>query len=310
MKGQIIAIQMDHLEELNFASDSSHALGLAAQNMGFDIFVYHPTDLIYNNGKVEANGYFAKFFDIEPFYEKNSEKLLDLSSIYAVMIRQDPPYNMEYLTSCHILKLLPNHVKFLNRPNVLINHPEKIIPTYFHQFIPKTIIASNDYNIKLFASENNLEVLIAKPLYGHGGNDIIKFSVHDIDNIDLKFPIVIQEFLSEIQDGDIRVIMSLDQILGCYKRIPSEGSFKANLVQGARAEKYSLTKSQEEICIEIGRFLKANDILIAGIDLIGNYLIEVNITSPTGIKTYSKLYGLGNIAELVIKNLQDRVQGF
>lgn len=291
-----LAIQMDAIDTIKVASDSSYLLGLAAQDLGIKLYYYQPKDMFYENGKVFA--YLSElklFLDNEHFYELKEINKVDLSSMDIILIRQDPPFNMDYLTYTYLLDLIADKVSIVNDQSTLRNFPEKLIPLHFKELIPPTLITKN-VDAAIDFKKQHKEIII-KPLYGHGGEGIVKSGQNDTNLIALfeiyikqyQCPMLIQPFLKAVEKGDKRIILVNGEICGAIKRIPQSGEIRTNLARGGSAFKTNITKNDLKIVDKLKPFLVKHNILLAGIDIIGNYLIEVNITSPTGLKAVNNL---------------------
>lgn len=285
-----IAIQIDHISKLNMLLDSSMFIALSLQMRGHKIFYYHPETLLYQNDIISAdvNEIFISFTD--RYYIDNSSKSnrVDLSKFDIILIRQDPPFDMNYITTCYLLNMInSSQCLVLNNPASILQNSEKLAALQFSNYIPKTIIASDiDLHVRNFIEQQ--KNVIAKPLYGHGGNDIILINESDslIDLIKTHGTLVLQEFLPEVKtDGDKRVYMIDGEIIGSFQRIPKGGEIKANLSAGGTAYKTSLSDREKEICDSLSFWLKKNHIVFAGIDILNGFLIEINVTSPTGLTT-------------------------
>jgi glutathione synthase len=287
-----IAIQIDHISKLNMLLDSSMFVALSLQLHGHKVFYYHPETLLYKDKVISADlseiiiSYTNRYI-IDHVSENNR---LDLSEFDLILIRQDPPFDMNYVTTCYLLNMInSDKCLVLNNPASILQNSEKLAALEFSEYIPKTIIASN-INIDVTSFIENQKHVIAKPLYGHGGRGITLINNTDPWNvmleelIDMHGTIVLQEFLPEVKsDGDKRVYMIDGEVIGALQRIPKAGDIKANISAGGTAYKTSLTDREKEICKSLSGWLKENEIVFAGIDILNGYLIEINITSPTGL---------------------------
>ncbi|MBN8828482.1 MAG: hypothetical protein J0H68_07230 [Sphingobacteriia bacterium] len=293
-----LGLQIDHPSSLNYSSDSSVLIAKYASSKNFEVWTYQPSDLFFKDGKVWVKAHLTAFTNEPPFYNFIFSEVIKLEDFEIILIRQDPPFNFEYLTACYLMKSV-KHTKIFNSPDFLISNPEKIIPLYFSYLMPKTLITDNLQLLEEFITRERKVIL--KPLYSYAGkgiNLITPSDFHLLPDLIVNYktsygnlPVIAQKYLpSVMEDGDVRVIMSFDKIITCFKRIPEGGKVIANLAQGGTAHKHILTTSQLEICNEIGKFLKKNNCLFAGIDLIEDNLIEVNVTSPTGLITANSLY--------------------
>ena len=289
-----IAIQMDNIKTIDLDFDSSFIIGLEGQKRNYDLFYYHPDDLFIDQGEVKAKGFFLELCDQKINYykflsDKTEVKLEDFKFIF---LRQDPPFNMHYITSTYILDCLPKSTKVINNPSSVRNAAEKILPFQFKEFMPHTLISQNVDEIKNFFKVH--QDIITKPLYGNGGEGIQRSQDGLLDGIDiqgdyLEMPIMAQKYIPEISEGDRRIIFFDGDYVGSVARIPSEGSIKANFHAGGSAKKTGLVFRDQQIIEVLGKELKKMDLFFVGIDIIGNFLTEINVTSPTGIKQINKL---------------------
>ena len=289
-----IAIQMDDIKTIDFDFDSSFIIGLEGQKRNYDLFYYHPDDLFIDQGEVKAKGFFLELFDQKINYykflsDKTEVKLEDFKFIF---LRQDPPFNMHYITSTYILDCLPKSTKVINNPSSVRNAAEKILPFQFKEFMPPTLISQSVDEIKNFFKIH--QDIITKPLYGNGGEGIHRSQDGFLEGIDthsdyLEMPIMVQKYIPEISEGDRRIIFFDGDYVGSVARIPLQGSIKANFHAGGLAKKTGLVFRDQQIIEALGRELKKMDLFFVGIDIIGNFLTEINVTSPTGIKQINKL---------------------
>ena len=293
-----IALQMDPLEKLDLKGDSTFILGLEAIKREFELYFYSPSDLIYKNNNVYAK---AKILDLA--FENGKEtfnygkiKILKLSSLDVILMRQDPPFNMSYITATHILEKIVSQTLVLNNPFHVRNAPEKIFVTEFSKFMPETLITREPNEIIKFKNKN--KNIIVKPLYGNGGEGV--FYVKDNDsnfNVILESflnlneeQFIIQSYIPEVKKGDKRIILIDGEVVGAINRIPAKNENRSNMHVGGKPTKTSLSKNDKLICKTISPHLKAKGLFFVGIDVIGNYLTEINVTSPTGIREINRLY--------------------
>ncbi len=289
-----IAIQMDYIESIDFDYDSSFMIANEAQKRGYEIFYYNPKDLFLDGNQLKAKGYFLELSENrEKYFNFLTDKIvINLEIFKFVFLRQDPPFNMTYITSTYLLDCLPRSVIVINNPTAVRNATEKIFPINFYKFMPKTIISNDIMELKNFLDNNN--DIVIKPLYGNGGEGIFRVNPKNFDEIInnynfLDLPIVAQKFIPEIKYGDRRIILLDGEYVGSVARIPEEGSIKANFHAGGSAQKTDLVFRDEEIIREVGKELKNKNLFFVGIDIIGEYLTEINVTSPTGIKQINSL---------------------
>ena len=306
MRNKIVAIQGNKLSKLNPTTDTSIFLAKEAQKIGLKLFYYEPQNLSIIKNKVIAKGNFIKFTDNKKFYEILDNKLLDLSTVKYILIRQDPPFNLEYITTTYILDNL-NKVKIINNPSAIRNISEKLYSTKFMKYLPKTIFSSDIKQIKKFLKLN--KKIIIKPIHGYGGNNIKllngKLNKKEIVNyLNKHGHIMCQKFLPLIKFGDKRVFIINGKVVGAISRVPKKGSFLSNLSKGASAKLIKLTNKELSISKIVAKDLKQNNIYFAGIDFISGKLNgDINVTSPTGLKTFFDLSGI-NLAKVFWNNLK------
>ena len=288
-----IAIQMDNIETIDFEFDTSFLIGYEAQQRNYKIFYYNPNDLIIQNGDVQANGQYVKLkLDENNYFEYISKRItVDLKNFNFIFLRQDPPFNMNYITSTYILDLLPESTKVINNPTAVRNATEKLFTFNFKKFMPPTIVTNNINKIENFLDK--IGEIITKPLYGNGGVGIHRFNKENFNPDDLKqyldLPIMAQKYIKEINQGDRRLILIDGEYCGSVARIPKDGDIKANFHAGGKAKKTDLVFRDREIIESVGPQLAKNNLFFVGIDIIGDYLTEINVTSPTGIKQINTL---------------------
>ena len=306
MRNKIVAIQGNKLSKLNLTTDTSIFLAKEAQKIGLKLFYYEPQNLSIVKNKVIAKGNFIKFTDNKKFYKILDNKFLDLSTVKYILIRQDPPFNLEYITTTYILDNL-NKVKIINNPSAIRNISEKLYSTRFMKYLPRTIFSSDIKQIKKFLKLN--KKIIIKPIHGYSGNNIKllngKLNKKEIVNyLNKHGHIMCQKFLPLIKFGDKRVFIINGKVVGAISRVPKKGSFLSNLSKGAFAKLIKLTKNELSISKIVAKDLKQNNIYFAGIDFISGKLNgDINVTSPTGLKTFFDLSGI-NLAEVFWNNLK------
>ena len=306
MRNKIVAIQGNKLSKLNPTTDTSIFLAKEAQKIGLKLFYYEPQNLSIIKNKVIAKGNFIKFTDNKKFYKILDNKILDLSTVKYILIRQDPPFNLEYITTTYILDNL-NKVKIINNPSAIRNISEKLYSTKFMKYLPRTIFSSDIKQIKKFLKLN--KKIIIKPIHGYSGNNIKllngKLNKKEIVNyLNKHGHIMCQKFLPLIKFGDKRVFIINGKVVGAISRVPKKGSFLSNLSKGASAKLIKLTKKELSISKIVAKDLKQNNIYFAGIDFISGKLNgDINVTSPTGLKTFFDLSGI-NLAEVFWNNLK------
>ena len=304
-----IAVQMDHVSKLSIKGDTTLALCLEAQKRKFKLYQYLPDNLTFIDGRLKVVVEELKLFDdCEDFFELGKPFTDDLNSFDTVLMRQEPPFDMHYITYTHLLDHLDKKVRVINNPVSVRNAPEKLLVTHFADLMPKTIISKNFDEIKEFVSKLNKVVL--KPLYGKGGEGIILLESND-KMFDKKLenflfsehePIMAQEYLPIVKKGDKRIILINGEPVGCLNRIPAEGEFRSNLGVGGLPELSELSSRDIEICQRISKTLIDYDLYFVGIDVIGDFLTEINVTCPTGVRQIKELGG-PDIAKLFWDNI-------
>ena len=307
MTNKILAIQGNHPSTLNPKTDTSIFLAKEAQEKKYKIFYYDPKDLSVINSKVEALGFFIKFdYKRNSFFKILNKKKLDLLKCKFILIRQDPPFNMEYISATHILDTIKDKVKIINNPTSIRNVSEKLYSIKYQKYMPATLFSQNINEIKNFFRKNKKVIL--KPVNSFSGNNIYllsKFNLKLIKKIIKKHDYVMcQKFLPRISKGDKRVFIINGKVFGAISRVPKKGSFLSNLSKGATPINTKLTTKEKKISKLIARDLKKDNIFFAGIDFIDQKLNgDINVTSPTGLKT---LYDLSkiNLAKTFWKELK------
>ena len=307
-KTKIVAIQGDKLKTINKDTDTSLLLALEAQRRGYKIYYYETENLNYINGKVQAYIKELKLFEKnKKFYKIINQKFFDLSKANYVLIRQNPPFNMDYITATFFLEQLPKNVKVVNNPVSVRNVSEKFYSVNFLKYMPPTIFTKNIEEIKKFVKK--YKKIVIKPIHGYGGKNIlfVNKSINQIKvlNYIKKFGhIMVQKFIPQVTKGDKRVFIINGLVKGAIQRVPRKGSFVSNLAQGGKAIKTELNFRELKISKIVAKHLKKRAIFFAGIDLVSNYLIgDINVTSPTGLKNFKDLSGI-NLAKDFWNNLE------
>ncbi|NMN66928.1 glutathione synthase [Candidatus Pelagibacter ubique] len=307
MINKIIAIQGNHPSKLNPTTDTSVFLAHEIQNKKYKIFYYDPKDLSIINSKVIAKGFFIKFnYSQKKFFKILKKQKLDLSNCKYILIRQDPPFNLEYISTTYILDTIKDKVKIINNPTSIRNISEKLYSAKYQKFMPRTIFTQNIDEIKKFFKTH--KKVIIKPIHSYSGNDI-----HLLDSLNLRFikkfikkhdHIMCQKYLYKISKGDKRVFLINGKVCGAISRVPKKGSFLSNMSKGAKPINIELTNIEKRISILIAKNLKKENIFFAGIDFIDQKLNgDINVTSPTGLKTLFDLSGI-NLAKVFWKELR------
>jgi len=293
-----VAIQMDPMEAINIAADSTFVLALEAQARGHALFHYLPRDLALTDGKLTALARPLSVRRDAPYFQLGAPRSLDLAGVDVVLMRQDPPFDMAYITATHLLAHVSRHVLVVNDPVAVRNAPEKLFATHFVGLMPPTLIASDPQAIAEFRRRHG--EIILKPIFGNGGAGVFHLKPDD-DNLNAllemftrlyREPIIVQRYLPEIRQGDKRIILVEGEPVGAVLRVPMAGEARANLHVGGQAKKATLSKRDREICAAIGPTLRAQGLVFVGVDVIGDYLTEINVTSPTGIQEINRLDGV------------------
>ena len=306
MTNKIIAVQGNHPSKLNPKSDTSVFLANEIQSK-YKIFYYDPKDLSIINSKVIAKGFFIKFdYNQKKFFKIIKNQKLNLELCKFILIRQDPPFNLEYISTTYILDQIKHKVKIINDPTSIRNVSEKLYSAKYQKFMPDTIFSQNLDEIKSFFKRN--KKVIVKPIHSYSGNDILlmnSFNLKTINNFIKKHDhIMCQKFLPKISKGDKRVFIINGKVVGAISRVPKKGSFLSNMSKGAVPINIKLTKSELKISKLISKDLKKENIFFAGIDFIDQKLNgDINVTSPTGLKSLYDLSGI-NLAKLFWKELK------
>jgi glutathione synthase len=306
MINKIVAVQGNHPSTLNPLTDTSVFLANEIQNK-YKIFYYDPKDLSIINKKVLAKGFFIKFnYQNKKFYKIIKEQTLNLEKCKFILIRQDPPFNLEYISTTYILDFIKNKVKIINNPTSIRNISEKLYSTKYLKYMPDTLFSQDLNEIKNFIKKN--KKVIIKPIHSYSGNDIHllnKFNSKLINKFIKKHDhIMCQKFLPKINKGDKRVFIINGKVCGAISRVPKKGSYLSNMSKGAKPININLTKQENKISKLIAKDLKKENIYFAGIDFIDQKLNgDINVTSPTGLKTYFDLSGI-NLAKTFWKKLK------
>jgi glutathione synthase len=294
-----VAIQMDPLESIDIDSDSTFALALEAQARGHALYHYLPQDLSFHHGRVSAR---ARGLEVRRekggHFTLGEAQSIDLATLDVVLMRQDPPFDMSYITATHLLEHIHPKTLVVNDPFEVRNAPEKLFVTHFAELMPPTLISSDRREIMEFRREHG--DLVVKPLFGNGGADVFHVTPED-ENLNAllemftriyREPIMVQRYLPEIREGDKRIILVEGEALGALNRVPPAGEARANLHVGGKAVKSELSDRDREICHAIGPTLAERGLIFVGIDVIGDYLTEINVTSPTGIQEIERFSGV------------------
>ena len=300
-----IACQMDPIEGIDVPGDSTLALLLAAQDRGHEIFYYTPSNLSLRDGRLLARGATLTVRD-EPgnHFDLSDHRVVDLGELDVVLLRQDPPFDMGYITTTHLLERIHPKTLVVNDPAHVRNAPEKIFVLDFGHLMPPTLVTRNLDDVKAFREE--FEDIIVKPLYGNGGAAVFRLQPGDSNLASLvelfqqgwREPFMVQQYRPEVRAGDKRIILVDGEVGGIINRVPAPNEARSNMHVGGRAEPVELTDRDREICAALGPELKRRGLIFTGIDVIGPYLTEINVTSPTGIREVKK-FGGADIAVMI-----------
>jgi glutathione synthase len=309
-----VALQMDPIERIDIGGDSTFALALEAQARGHTLLYYGPRDLIFRDGAVSARARPLHVRAVKgDHFTLGEESLFDLSAADVVLMRQDPPFDMAYITATHILEKIHPKTLVVNDPSHVRNAPEKLFVTQFKGLMPPTLITSDRRAIASFRAEH--EDIILKPLYGNGGAGVFRVKPDD-ENLGAllemftqfyREPVIVQRYVPEVRAGDKRIILVDGVFAGAINRVPAQGEARSNMHVGGRPEATTLTAREKEICAALGPELKKRGLIFTGIDVIGNYLTEINVTSPTGIWEI-KRFGGPDIAALIWDAIEKRLK--
>ena len=309
-----IAFQMDPIELVDINADSTFRLAEEAQIRGHEIYVYSPNDLTFNRGKIAAKvrsiSLKRKIGDHVNF---GTEEILALSEFDVIWLRQDPPFDMGYITNTHLLDLIGQKTLIVNNPFWVRNLPEQLLVLEFPDLIPETVISRDLEEIKRF--KNEFKDIIIKPLYGNGGAGIFRLreddknltSLHELFSNMSSEPLIAQAFLPDVENGDKRIILVDGEPVGAINRVPKVGEVRSNMHVGGIAEAAKLSQRDREICSIIGPTLKSKGQVFVGIDVIGEYLTEINVTSPTGIQELER-FDKVNIAEMIWHAIEKKLE--
>jgi glutathione synthase len=313
--GLVVAIQMDPIHSVNIDADSTFVLALEAQARGHALYHYLPRNLSLKDGRVTAKG---QRLEVRREHGRHHTlgplETIELAAVDVILMRQDPPFDMGYITTTHILEHLRETTLVVNDPVSVRNAPEKLFATHFPGLMPPTLVTSDREEIVAFRREHG--EIILKPLFGNGGAGVFHLRPED-DNLNAllemfttfyREPIMVQRYLPAVRQGDKRIILVDGMFAGAINRVPAHGEARSNMHVGGRPEPTTLSKREEQICAALGPELKKRGLLFTGIDVIGNYLTEINVTSPTGIWEV-KRFGGADIAKLIWDAIEKRLKG-
>jgi glutathione synthase len=309
-----VAFQMDPIEKIDIGGDSTFALALEAQARGHSLLYYGPRDLTFRDGMVTARARPLSVRNTKgDHFTLGDSSVVDLSKLDVVQMRQDPPFDMAYITATHILERIHPKTLVVNDPFHVRNAPEKVFVTAFKDLMPPTLITSDRTEIAAFRAAH--KDIILKPLYGNGGAGVFRVKEGD-ENLGAMLemftafyrePVIIQRYVPEVRKGDKRIILVDGEFAGAINRVPAVGEARSNMHVGGRPEATTLTAREKAICAALGPELKARGLIFTGIDVIGDYLTEINVTSPTGIHEVRR-FGGADIAALIWDVIEKRVK--
>ncbi len=308
-----VAVQMDHISTVQIGGDSTFALLLEASRRGHVLHHYEPAQLMMLDGTVRARMAPLTVQDVKgDHFSLGEEDMHNLADLDVVLLRQDPPFDMNYITTTHLLERVHPQTLVVNDPFHVRNAPEKIFVTEFPDLMPKTLISRNRDDIRAFRQE--VGDIILKPLYGNGGAGVFRLTGADQNLISLlemfeqafPEPFMVQQYLPDVRAGDKRIILVDGVAAGAINRVPAEGEARSNMHVGGRAEAIGMTAREHEICERIGPALKQRGFIFVGIDVIGDYMTEINVTSPTGIREVKK-FGGADIASLIWDAIEAKI---
>ncbi len=299
------AVQMDPIERINIRGDSTFALLLAAQARGHKLSYYTPDRLAMRDGTVHVSARPLTVQDVlGSHYTLGEEKRVPVEAFDVILMRQDPPFDLNYITATHFLERIHPKTLVVNDPASVRNAPEKVFVTLFPDLMPPTLVTRDLAEIKAFRAEHR--DIVMKPLYGHGGGAVFRVthddlnfgSLYDMFSVTFREPWVIQQFLPNVKHGDKRIILVDGEFAGAVNRVPAADDLRSNMVRGGAAKATDLSPREREICARLGPALRERGLLFVGIDVIDGYLTEINVTSPTGIRAVKNVGG-PDIAEIV-----------
>jgi glutathione synthase len=300
-----VAIQMDHVSSIDIDGDSTFVLGLEAERRGYQVWHYTPPDLTLRDRKVTARAQPMKLRrEKGNHYTLGAAEMVELARMDVVLLRQDPPFDMSYITTTHLLEHIHPATLVVNDPASVRNAPEKLFVTHFDNVMPPTLITADQRAIRDFWKEH--KDIILKPLFGNGGAGVFRVRPDDENFNSLlemfsqrsREPLIAQRYLPEVRQGDKRIILVDGNAAGVVNRVPAEGEARSNMHVGGKAVKATLSRRDREICEIIGPELARLGLIFVGIDVIGDYLTEINVTSPTGLQQIDRFDGVSLEAQI------------
>jgi glutathione synthase len=300
-----VAIQMDHVSTIDIDGDSTFVLGLEAERRGYEVWHYTPPELIFRDRKVTARAQPMKLKrEKGNHFALGTAEIVDLAGFDVVLLRQDPPFDMSYITTTHLLEHIHPRTLVVNDPAQVRNAPEKLFVTHFDKVMPPTLITADARALREFREEH--KDIIIKPLFGNGGAGVFRLKPDDENFASLlemfsqrsREPVIAQRYLPEVRQGDKRIILIDGKAVGAINRVPAQGEARSNMHVGGTAVKDTLSKRDREICEIIGPELAKRGMIFVGIDVIGDYLTEINVTSPTGLQQINRFDGVSLEAQI------------
>ena len=300
-----VAIQMDHVSTIDIDGDSTFVLGLEAERRGYEVWHYTPPELIFRDRKVLARAQPMKLKrEKGNHFTLGAAELVELATFDVVLLRQDPPFDMSYITTTHLLEHIHPRTLVVNDPAQVRNAPEKLFVTHFDKVMPPTLITADARALREFREEHG--DIIIKPLFGNGGAGVFRLKPDDENFASLlemfsqrsREPVIAQRYLPEVRQGDKRIILIDGKAAGVVNRVPAEGEARSNMHVGGKAVKETLSRRDLEICEIIGPELAKRGLIFVGIDVIGDYLTEINVTSPTGLQQINRFDGVSLEAQI------------
>src|ERR1700674_259571 len=308
-----VACQMDPIDRIDIKGDSTFALLLEAQHRGHKLFYYTPPNLALLGGRLIAHGFTLAIEDkVGAHYRLSEPRTEDLSDWDVVLLRQDPPFDMSYITTTHLLERIHPKTLVVNDPASVRNSPEKVFVLDFLDLMPPTLVTRSPDTIRAFRDEH--KDIVVKPLYGNGGAAVFRIpqgdtnlnSLIELLGVTFREPIMVQRYIPQVRKGDKRITLVDGEFAGAINRVPPPDETRSNLHIGGKAEATTLTKRDKEICAKLGPALKRRGLIFAGIDVIGTYLTEINVTSPTGIRQVAE-FGGPDIAAMIWDVVEKKV---
>ena len=307
-----IAVQMDPIERINIRGDSTFAMLLEAQRRGYRLSYYTPDRLAQRDGEVFAAVRPLEVRDVQgDHFTLGEQSRVSLASFDVILLRQDPPFDLAYITTTHLLERVHPKTLVVNDPAHVRNAPEKVFVTDFPDLMPPTLLTRDLAEIRAFREEHG--DIVMKPLYGHGGGAVFRItrddlnfgSLYDMFAVTFREQWVVQKFLPAVKDGDKRIILVDGEFAGAVNRVPAADDLRSNMVRGGAAQATDLTERERKICARLGPALRERGLLFVGIDVIGGYLTEINVTSPTGIRAVKNLGG-PDIAAMMWDKIEEK----